>query len=90
LLLKQSGDTAEAGKILADWLKADPLALPLKWCQAFFKGVQHEIEAISKLRIVRKEVLPYELPFEDRSFRFIKQLYSNGLLNKQEHLAITT
>ncbi|SMC73025.1 DUF5107 domain-containing protein [Pedobacter africanus] len=90
LLLKQSGDTAEAGKILADWLKADPLALPLKWCQAFFKGVQHEIEAISKLRIVRKEVLPYELPFEDRSFRFIKQLYTNGLLNKQEHLAITT
>lgn len=87
LLMQQAGDTEGPRKILDTWQKLDPNALPLKWCLAFLKGNQVEVDSISRQKLAPKEVLPYELPFEDRSFLFVKQLYIMGLFDSYTHLA---
>jgi tetratricopeptide (TPR) repeat protein len=87
LLLKESGDMASAQKILESWAEQDPGALPLKWSIAFFADNKKDIDALSRKKLIVKEVLPYEIPFEDRSFYFIKKLYKNGLFNRDIHLA---
>jgi len=86
LLLKGSGDMATVHKILNSWSEQDPDALPLKWSIAFLTGNQQDIDALSRQKLVVKEVLPYEIPFEDRSFYFVKKLYKNGLFNRNIHL----
>lgn len=87
LMLKESGDQAEAHKIIDSWTEQDPDALPLKWSMAFFDGNLEDVEQLSRQKLVVKEVLPYEIPFEDRSFYFIKKLYKNGLFNRDIHLS---
>lgn len=86
-LLKESGDQVSAQTILDSWAEQDPDALPLKWSIAFFADHKKNIDALSRQKLVVKEVLPYEIPFEDRSFYFIKKLYKNGLFNRDIHLA---
>lgn len=86
-LMQEIGDVKGAERILDNWLKQDPDALPLKWSIAFLKGNQQELAELSQQKVPVKEVLPYEVPFEDRSFPFVKKLYSIGLFNKHTHLA---
>lgn len=86
VLMQEAGKLAEIHKTLGNWSEQDPDALPLKWSLAFLSGNQQEIDTLSEQKIIVKEVLPYEIPFEDRSFYFIKMLYKNGLFNKQTHL----
>ncbi|WP_316813412.1 DUF5107 domain-containing protein [Pedobacter heparinus] len=87
LLMQEAGDLKGAGRILDNWLKQDPDALPLKWSLAYLNGNQQELNTISRQKLPVKEVLPYEVPFEDRSFPFVKKLHSLDYLNKHTHLA---
>nr|WP_121270305.1 DUF5107 domain-containing protein [Pedobacter schmidteae] len=86
-LMQESNDQQGIERILKAWAQEDPEALPLKWSIAFLNNNQQELNRLSKQKLLVKEVLPYEIPFEDRSFFFIKKLYSKGLFNKQIHLA---
>jgi tetratricopeptide (TPR) repeat protein len=87
LLLQEAGDLKGSRRILNAWSKSDPDALALKWCLACLRGNQQELDVISKQKPAVKEVLPYEIAFEDRSFPFVKKLHSSGLFNKHTHFA---
>jgi Tfp pilus assembly protein PilF len=86
VLMQGTGNIDTICKMLDEWHGQDPDALPLKWSLAFLSGNQQETDLLSEQKMMIKEVLPYEIPFEDRSFYFIKKLHKSGLLNKHTHL----
>ncbi|MCD0486678.1 DUF5107 domain-containing protein [Pedobacter sp. MC2016-14] len=83
LVLMAAGETEKAQQLLSAWVQQDPEALPLAWSLAVVAGDQKKIDQLSGLPLLIKEVLPYEIPFEDRSYLFIKKLYKMGFLNLQ-------
>lgn len=86
ILMQEAGKLEEVRNILNNWSEQDPDALPLKWTLAFLSGDQQKTAILSEQKMMIKEVLPYEIPFEDRSFYFIKKLYKSGMFNKKTHL----
>jgi len=87
LLLERSNNFKSAEQILKTWTLQDPSALSLQWSRAFRQSNQGLLEKIAAEKPVVKEVLPYEIPFEDRSFLFIKKLYAMGLFSKYTYTA---
>jgi len=86
LLLHEAGDFEKADQLLVKWQAQDPDTLALKWSSAVIAGNQQEIERLALQKPVVKEVLPYEIPFEDRSFLFVKKLYQNGLFKTYDQI----
>lgn len=83
LLLKEAGAIKTANQLMVNWQKQDPDSLPLKWAKAYFNEDSNEISLLSRQKPILKEVLPYEILFEDRVFFFLKKLYKHGLLKIQ-------
>jgi tetratricopeptide (TPR) repeat protein len=86
LLLREAGELDKADRLLADWQLQDPDALALKWSLAVINGNQQKIDRLSSQKPVVKEVLPYEIPFEDRPFLFVKKLYQNGFFDAYDEI----
>jgi tetratricopeptide (TPR) repeat protein len=77
-ILQQNNQFNMAQRILTDWLQHDNADLSAQWSLAFMNGDKVKINKIASIKPKKREALPYEILFEDRSFAFIKDMYSRG------------
>jgi Tfp pilus assembly protein PilF len=74
-LLNLGNQTSEKEIILSNWLNFAPNDLAAQWADSFFKDDHKTLEALKEAETPKKEPLPYEILFEDRSYQFIKEMH---------------
>ncbi|MDB5011010.1 MAG: Tetratricopeptide domain protein, partial [Mucilaginibacter sp.] len=79
LMFQYAGEFTKVYTVLANWLRQDANGLAIQWSKAFINGNIDEVNLIGSKKQVPIEALPYETPFDDRSFPFIKELYKRGI-----------
>jgi tetratricopeptide (TPR) repeat protein len=77
-LLQQNNHFDKALSILDSWIKHDPNDLAAQWSAAFIDGDTEKLNIIALIQPQKREPLPYEILFEDRSFYFVKKMHNNG------------
>jgi tetratricopeptide (TPR) repeat protein len=80
-LLKQNDLPDKAQQIINNWQTANPDDLALQWTQAFINGDTNQLNKVALIPPVKREALPYEILFEDRSYPFIKTMYGKDFFN---------
>jgi Tfp pilus assembly protein PilF len=80
-VLLQHDEFTKARQILNTWLQNNPDDLAARWTQAFMNGDTEKLHEIALIKPVKREALPYEILFEDRSFPFVKDMHSRGFFN---------
>ncbi|MBS1606282.1 MAG: DUF5107 domain-containing protein [Bacteroidetes bacterium] len=58
--------------------------LPIRWSRAFLDGDHTTLTRLAEEQPPPPQVLPYEIPYEDRAFPLIRKLYQKGLLTTHE------
>jgi len=77
-VLQQNNQFERVQQILDKWLLYNANDLALLWAQAFLDGDIEKLGTIASAQPKKREPLPYEILFEDRSFPFIKQMYKKN------------
>jgi Tfp pilus assembly protein PilF len=80
-LLQQNNRFEKAEQILNSWLQHDPNDLAMQWSLAFMDGDTEKLNNIASMHPKKREPLPYEILFEDRSFPFVKQMHERNFFN---------
>lgn len=74
-LLNLINQTHEKDTVLNNWLNYDPDDLAAQWANCFFKGDHEALEVLKDVEKPKREPLPYEILFEDRTYQFIKEMH---------------
>ena len=80
-ILLQTGKTDQANNQLKLWRDTNADDITLKWSMAFIDDNEALLKELSQTEPIVREPLPYEILFEDRSFRFIKTMHQIGLFS---------
>lgn len=77
-LLQQNHQPEKVEQILDNWSRYDQNDLSLQWTKAFMVDDEDRLTAVAVMQPEKREALPYEILFEDRSFPFVKDLHKRG------------
>lgn len=75
-LLHKNNEEDKAEIILNTWLEQDSNDLAAQWSRAFMNADTEKLLKVAEIKPVKRVPLPYEILFEDRSFPFVKEMYS--------------
>jgi len=76
-VLQLNNDFHKAQYVLNEWIKTDN-GLAAKWALAVLNDNIDKVNKLASIQPEKREALPYEILFEDRSFDFVKEMYNKN------------
>ena len=84
LVLRELGKMEAFERWRRAWLSREDERLQIRWCNAFLDGDGELLKEMASEKMSLPVILPYELPYEDRTFGLIRKMYQTGVLNINE------